>query len=111
MYIESKQLDLKLNEQISLFKQLLLGENSYFLCAGDQLDWTKVFGRIKSRDKEFSGSSILNKQSSTELVKLCGFDSKLSWQLVYKGTRDGFRDKDFHSKCDCKMFINKGWGC
>jgi hypothetical protein len=31
---------------------------------------------------------------------LCEFSSNDKWSLLYRGTRDGFGAKDFHSKCD-----------
>ena len=107
IYQESERLDAKLNEQFSSLKHMLIGEESYFLCAAAESDLTKTYGCIKSRVKAFSGSSILNKRLSTELVKLCGFDSDVTWQLVYKGTQDGFSCQDFHSKCDSKFFFKK----
>jgi hypothetical protein len=27
-------------------------------------------------------------------------DDKSEWKIIYKGTKDGFRAKDFHDKCD-----------
>jgi hypothetical protein len=45
-------------------------------------------------------SKILTKPESFELLKLCEFSKKDKWTLLYRGSRDGFGAKDFHSKCD-----------
>ena len=37
-----------------------------------------------------------------DLIKLCKFNASDKWSLLYKGSRDGFGAKDFHSKCDNK---------
>jgi hypothetical protein len=39
-------------------------------------------------------------KQSIELIKLCEFSSNDKWSLLYRGTRDGFKPRDFHSKCD-----------
>ena len=41
----------------------------------------------------------------SELIKLCEFSSKDKWSLLYRGTRDGFRARDFHSKCNGHTLI------
>ena len=53
----------------------------------------------------FSGninSMILNYDlnKSSELIKLCGFEPNSEFKLLYRGSRDGFRARDFHSHCD-----------
>ena len=35
-----------------------------------------------------------------ELIKLCEFSPNDKWSLLYRGTRDGFGAKDFHSRSD-----------
>jgi hypothetical protein len=45
-------------------------------------------------------SNILNKVQSNELIKLCEFQNKKEFKLLYRATRDGFSSKAFHSKCD-----------
>lgn len=35
-----------------------------------------------------------------QLFNLCGFKASQQWDLLYRGSRDGFRASDFHSKCD-----------
>jgi hypothetical protein len=54
---------------------------------------------------EYSGidpfkSLILKDNQPSELIKLCGFSIKEKWTLLYRGTRDGFGARGFHSKCD-----------
>ncbi len=34
------------------------------------------------------------------MIDLCEFSTYDKWSLLYRGTRDGFGAKDFHSKCD-----------
>jgi hypothetical protein len=45
-------------------------------------------------------SQILSGTQPLELIKLCEFSPKDKWSLLYRGSRDGFGAKDFHSKCD-----------
>ena len=47
-------------------------------------------------------SKILLGRKSKDLVKLCEFKPSQKWSLLYRGTRDGFSAKSFHSKCDDK---------
>lgn len=35
-----------------------------------------------------------------DLLELCGFDLRESWDLLYRGTLHGFKSSDFHEKCD-----------
>ena len=50
----------------------------------------------------FPESQILQGQHLLELIYLCEFDLKDKFTLLYRGSRDGFRADDFHSKCDLK---------
>jgi hypothetical protein len=46
-------------------------------------------------------SQILNdERQSVDLIRLCEFSLNDKWTLLYRGTSDGFRPCDFHSKCD-----------
>ncbi len=36
----------------------------------------------------------------SKLVDLCEFPKDQKWELKYKGTRDGLKAADFHSRCD-----------
>ncbi len=48
----------------------------------------------------FSSEILTDERQSFELVKLCEFSPNDKWSLLYRGTRDGFGAKDFHSRCD-----------
>jgi hypothetical protein len=45
-------------------------------------------------------SDILTGKQSYELINLCEFSSNDKWSLLYRGSRDGFSAKNFHTKCD-----------
>ena len=45
-------------------------------------------------------SLILTRKQAIQLIKLCQFDSKDKFKLLYRGTKDGFGSDQFHSKCD-----------
>jgi hypothetical protein len=45
-------------------------------------------------------SRILTSEQSSELIKLCEFSLDDKFRLLYRGGRDGFCAKDFHTKCD-----------
>jgi hypothetical protein len=45
-------------------------------------------------------SQILTDKQPFDLLRLCEFSLRHKWTLLYRGTRDGFRARDFHSKCD-----------
>ena len=45
-------------------------------------------------------SQILNRKQANDLIRLCEFSQNSKFILIYKGSRDGFDAKDFHSKCD-----------
>jgi hypothetical protein len=45
-------------------------------------------------------SKILTEAESLKLIKLCDFSEIVKWTLLYRGSRDGFSAKEFHSKCD-----------
>jgi hypothetical protein len=48
-------------------------------------------------------SDIINgHKMQTDLMRLCEFGSKTKFSLLYRGSRDGFGNKDFHSRCDNK---------
>jgi BTB/POZ domain-containing protein KCTD9 len=48
-------------------------------------------------------SSILSDlKEINELMTLCEFPVDQKWRLIYKGSKDGFKASDFHSKCDNK---------
>jgi len=45
-------------------------------------------------------SKILSGQQPFGLINLCEFSLNDKWTLLYRGTRDGFRARNFHAKCD-----------
>jgi hypothetical protein len=47
-------------------------------------------------------SQILRGGQPMQLLKLCEFSTKDKWSLLYRGSRDGFEPRDFHSRCDGK---------
>jgi hypothetical protein len=61
-------------------------------------------------------SEILNPTLNQQLVNVCEFNPNEKWHLLYRGSRDGFEARDFHTKCDghsrtltlCKAF-NSGY--
>jgi len=66
---------------------------------------TSLFGSIKlnacwSNVNSLKGQILTNEQEYFELINLCEFSPSDKWSLLYRGTRDGFGAKDFHSKCD-----------
>jgi hypothetical protein len=52
--------------------------------------------------KELKLESNIDSNQPIELIKLCEFTPNDKWTLLYRGSRDGFGSKDFHSKCDNK---------
>ena len=36
-------------------------------------------------------------------MKVCEFEGKSKWSLLYRGSRDGFGAHVFHAKCDGKL--------
>ena len=65
---------------------------------------TSLFGSIRldvySNINSFKSSQILTGNQPNELIRLCDLSSNDKWTLLYRGTRDGFEARDFHSKCD-----------
>jgi hypothetical protein len=59
------------------------------------------FGLLHLNDSIIS-QILEGEQQLLELIELCEFSPSDKWSLLYRGTRDGFGAKDFHSKCDGK---------
>jgi hypothetical protein len=61
-----------------------------------------LFGQInlKNYSNDILSSKILTGNQPSDLLKLCEFSLDDEWTLLYRGTRDGFSAKAFHSKCD-----------
>jgi len=45
-------------------------------------------------------STILDNYLQSKLVELCELPKDKKWELKYRGTRDGLKAADFHSRCD-----------
>jgi hypothetical protein len=48
----------------------------------------------------FKSQILTGERQMSELIDLCEFAPNDKWSLLYRGTRDGFGAKAFHSKCD-----------
>jgi hypothetical protein len=44
----------------------------------------------------------LSMEQPMQLIKLCGFNSKDQFNLLYRASEDGFSGRDFHLKCEGK---------
>lgn len=70
------------------------------------IEWNPLFQIADDRnthrenDHFFSGS-LLRQEQQCQLNELYGKEDQ-TWQLIYKGTRDGFASSDFHRRCDKK---------
>ena len=47
-------------------------------------------------------SKIIKMHMKEEFIKLCEFNSNIKFNLLYRGSRDGFGAHNFHAKCDGK---------
>jgi hypothetical protein len=47
-------------------------------------------------------SNILNKKQEFDLVNLCEFSRNDKWELLYRGSENGFGSSAFHLRCDGK---------
>ena len=91
-------LKFKLTEMSQIKKHLKSNEFKPSFLKG-----ANYFGHLNL--KEYSSnklfeSKIVTIEQAIELIKLCKFSSRDKWRLLYRGSRDGFGAKDFHSKCD-----------
>jgi hypothetical protein len=91
------ELKLKLDEQ-SQVKNNLIDMNEFKPNLSINQD---SFGQLSLNEysKNPFESQIL-KDNQPELIKLCEFNPKDRWTLLFRGTRDGFGATNFHSKCD-----------
>jgi hypothetical protein len=96
--INQVKVDLKATNEFEPNLTLLNKESSSSLSSS-------FFGSMKlntcSNTDPFT-SQILTGNQPNELIKLCEFSPNDKWTLLYRGTRDGFGSRDFHSKCDKK---------
>ena len=65
-----------------------------------QKKWRKEIKQIHKSHLDLSNSTFLTSYQSTNLLKLCGFDSGVKFKLIYRASVDGFGASDFHSQCD-----------
>jgi hypothetical protein len=104
---------LKKNEKKSFeFKNKILNEKGCFFTPNNDEFRAELFGELiiddfsltnkcdKPISPNFLDSNIVNFDQSNELIKLCEFEDKTQFNLLYRATRDGFSAEDFHSKCD-----------
>jgi hypothetical protein len=99
------EIQFKIN-QMSKIKDILEVTNTFQpnLSLFNQEGETSLFGSI--RLIEYSNMNSLNSQilhgerQSLELIILCEFSPDDKWKLLYRGTKDGFKQRDFHTKCD-----------
>jgi hypothetical protein len=70
----------------------------------NQNEETSLFGLLilikYSNINSFKSQILEGEQQLVELINLCEFSPNDKWSLLYRGTRDGFGSKAFHSKCD-----------
>ena len=100
-----RDIQLKLNQMNQVKDHLK--ETNYFkpnLSSYNQEE-TSLFGSIKlnacwSNMNLFKSEILKDERQSIELIELCEFSPNDKWSLLYRGTRDGFGAKDFHSNCD-----------
>jgi hypothetical protein len=70
------------------------------------IEWNPLFQieaerEIRPGKEYFSSGTLLNQEHQCRLNEFYGKENQ-TWQLVYKGTRDGFSSTDFHRCCDKK---------
>ena len=69
------------------------------------LEMIKKFGKI-NKSSNLKNSLIITQQEEVELINSwISPNKKFNYQLIYRATRDGDSDKEFHSKCDNKSPI------
>jgi hypothetical protein len=99
------EIQLKLSE-MNQVKDILSETNSFIpnLTLLNQEGGTSLFGSIRlyefTNTNPFKSEILSGERQSFELVRLCEFSPNDKWSLLYRGTRDGFGAKDFHSRCD-----------
>jgi hypothetical protein len=101
-----KDIQLKLNQMAKINSDLkATNEFRPNLCLLNQTEGdTSLFGSIRlcqySNTNPFDSDILTDERQMSELIELCEFSPSDKWSLLYRGTRDGFGSKDFHSKCD-----------
>jgi hypothetical protein len=101
-----KEIQIKLNQMTTVKYQLKTTKGfKPNLSSFNQEEGTSLFGSLKLDGcwlnvNSFKGQILTDVRQMTELIDLCGFSPNDKWTLLYRGTRDGFGSRDFHSKCD-----------
>jgi hypothetical protein len=100
-----KDIQLKLNE-MAIVKDHLTATN-YFkpnATSFNQEEGTSLFGSFRfnhySKINSFDSEILTDVKQCLELIDLCDFSPNDKWSLLYRGTRDGFGSRVFHSRCD-----------
>jgi hypothetical protein len=99
-----KEIQFKLNE-MNQVKDGLEATNDFkpnYLSSFNQEE-TSLFGLIKLNAcwlnvNLFKSEIIKGEHQMSELIDLCDFSPNDKWSLLYRGTRDGFGARAFHSK-------------
>ena len=88
------------NLEIENLKEIILN-GQYIKFEPNKVKLNKsVLGRM--HNNILNSSILTNDKEISELMSLCEFPVDQKWRLIYKGSEDGFKSSDFHSKCDNK---------
>jgi hypothetical protein len=98
--------------EINSFKRLILDKNVELKIIQEKmLQKEDIIYTMKNRMKikdniidnlnkeKYKGSDIVD-HNFMSLISSILKDDKSEWRMIYKGTKNGFRSKDFHDKCD-----------
>jgi hypothetical protein len=98
------EIQFKLNEMTKIDENLKITNEFRTNVSLFNQEETCIFGinqLIQYSSKNSLKSEILTyEKQCLDLIKLCEFSPNDKWSLLYRGTRDCFSTKDFHSKCD-----------
>ena len=103
--ILKNEIELVLNERLEVLEDIkdnfLLGKEIYFKPKNTNFN-LDLFADFDIRRSFVFDSKILTREQSNDLIKLCEFNDKEKFKLIYRASKDGFKSSDFHSKCDNK---------
>ena len=98
-----KDIQLKLNQMTTVKFDLnetnQFNPNSLLLTPKETLFGSIQLG-LYSNTNSLKSHILADERQLLELIKLCEFSPSDKWSLLYRGTRDGFGSRDFHSRCD-----------